>query len=129
MTQKLLAAASAALIAAAAPVECRLPISLADSLAILAAAGVTPRDFGLTKPQYTVNESLTLLGIGRNSLYAMVSSGELVAVKFGRKTMFAAPDLARVILTRRGADSLPMQRGPAKRGRPAKSAPLECEGA
>jgi hypothetical protein len=117
MTKQLLAAVMGATVASTAlatPVEPGFRYSLADSVAILAAAGVTPQDFGLTKPQYPVNETLALLGIGRNSLYALIKSGELVPIKFGRKTMIAAPDLARIILMRRGGAGLPMQRGPAE---------------
>lgn len=68
---------------------------------------MTPQEFGLNKAQYSVSETLTLLSIGRNSLYALIHSGELVPIKFGRKTLIAAPDIVRVILARRGA-SLPM---------------------
>jgi hypothetical protein len=94
-----------------------------------------PQEFGLNKAQYSVNETLTLLSIGRNSLYALIHSGEIAPIKFGRKTLIAAPDIVRVILARRGA-SLPMvyktpdpnSKPLAKRGRPAKTATLECEG-
>ena len=65
------------------------------------------QDFGLSKAQYSVNETLTLLSIGRNSLYALIHSGEIVPIKFGRKTLIAAPDIIRVIFARRGAN-LPM---------------------
>lgn len=68
---------------------------------------MTPQDFGLSKAQYSVNETLTLLSIGRNSLYALIHSGEIVPIKFGRKTLIAAPDIIRVIFARRGAN-LPM---------------------
>ncbi len=90
---------------------------------------MTPQDFGLTKAQYSVNETLNLLSIGRNSLYALMHSGELVPIKFGRKTLFAAVEIVKVIETRRGAnfpmaykapehDSSP----PRRRGRPPKIA-------
>lgn len=55
---------------------------------------VDPRAFGLVKAAYTVNATLDLLSIGRTSLYAAVKQGELHPVKFGRKTLFYAVDLA-----------------------------------
>jgi Helix-turn-helix domain len=55
---------------------------------------VDPRAFGLTKVAYSVNETLDLLSIGRTSLYAAVKQGDLHPVKFGRKTLFYAADLA-----------------------------------
>jgi excisionase family DNA binding protein len=58
-----------------------------------------PRSFGLVKAAYAVGETLDLLSIGRTSLYAAVKRGELKPVKFGRKTLFYAADLA-AFLTR-----------------------------
>ncbi len=55
---------------------------------------VDPRGFGLTKATYTVHETLNLLSIGRTSLYAAIKAGDLRPVKFGRKTLFYARDLA-----------------------------------
>jgi excisionase family DNA binding protein len=55
---------------------------------------VDPRGFGLTKAAYTVSGTLNLLSIGRTSLYAAVKQGDLHPVKFGRKTLFYATDLA-----------------------------------
>lgn len=55
---------------------------------------VDPRAFGLIKVAYTVKATLELLSIGRTSLYAAVKQGELHPVKFGRKTLFYAADLA-----------------------------------
>jgi excisionase family DNA binding protein len=44
-------------------------------------------------------ETLDLLSIGRTSLYAAIKRGDLKAVKFGKKTLFYAADLA-TFLTR-----------------------------
>jgi excisionase family DNA binding protein len=55
---------------------------------------IDPRAFGLMKAAYTVNETLEILSIGRTSLYAAVKKGELHPVKFGRKTLFYAIELA-----------------------------------
>jgi len=57
-------------------------------------ATVDPRAFGLTKAAYALGEALDLLSIGRTSLYAAVKRGDLKRVKFGRKTLFFAADLA-----------------------------------
>jgi excisionase family DNA binding protein len=55
------------------------------------------QEFGLTKAAYSVNEALTLLSIGRTSLYRLVQVGELRAAKLGKKTLFTAPDLAKLL--------------------------------
>jgi excisionase family DNA binding protein len=55
---------------------------------------IDPRAFGLAKVAYSVRETLELLSIGRTSLYAAVKRGELTPVKFGKKTLFYAMDLA-----------------------------------
>jgi len=62
-----------------------------------------PRDFGLTKAAYSVSEVLELLSIGRTSLYAAVKRRELTPVKFGRKTLFYASDLAAFLARLRQA--------------------------
>lgn len=55
---------------------------------------IDPRAFGLTKVAYAVDETLDLLSIGRTALYAAVKRGDLKRVKFGKKTLFYAADLA-----------------------------------
>jgi excisionase family DNA binding protein len=55
---------------------------------------IDPRTFGFTKAAYAVGEALDLLSIGRTSLYAAVKRGDLRRVKFGKKTLFYAADLA-----------------------------------
>ena len=56
-----------------------------------------PQAFGLTKAAYSVNETLSLLSIGRTSLYRLVQRGDLPAAKLGKKTLFTAPDLAKLL--------------------------------
>lgn len=63
-----------------------------------AADPIDPRAFGLTKAAYAVGETLDLLSIGRTSLYAAVKRGELRHVKFGKKTLFYAADLAAFLV-------------------------------
>jgi hypothetical protein len=55
---------------------------------------IDPRAFRLAKAAYAVGETLDLLSIGRTSLYAAVKRGDLKCVKFGKKTLFYAADLA-----------------------------------
>jgi excisionase family DNA binding protein len=55
---------------------------------------IDPHAFGLAKAAYGVRETIELLSIGRTSLYAAVRRGELTPVKFGKKTLFYAVDLA-----------------------------------
>jgi hypothetical protein len=52
------------------------------------------RTLGLTKAAYTVNDTLTLLSIGRTSLYKLVGCGALRPAKLGKKTLFFASDIA-----------------------------------
>jgi excisionase family DNA binding protein len=56
-----------------------------------------PHDYGLVKACYTVNETLSLLSIGRTSLYELVKRGDLPASKFGKKTLFYASDIAELL--------------------------------
>jgi len=55
---------------------------------------IDPRAFGLANAAYGVGETLDMLSIGRTSLYAAVKRGDLKRVKFGKKTLFYATDLA-----------------------------------
>jgi excisionase family DNA binding protein len=55
---------------------------------------IAPSTLGFAKVAYAVGETLDLLSIGRTSLYAAVKRGDLKRVKFGKKTLFYAADLA-----------------------------------
>jgi hypothetical protein len=61
---------------------------------LLDGVAMSPSDFGLTKPAYSVNETLSLLPIGRTSLYEAIKDGKLHPRKHGKKTIILAPDLA-----------------------------------
>jgi Helix-turn-helix domain len=67
------------------------------------ASRIDPRAFGLVKVAYGVTETLELLSIGRTSLYVAVKRGELTPVKFGKKTLFYARDLAAFLTRLKGA--------------------------
>jgi excisionase family DNA binding protein len=69
------------------------------------ASHIDPRAFGLVKVAYGVGETLELLSIGRTSLYAAVKRGELTPVKFGKKSLFYATDLAAFLTKLKGAAS------------------------
>jgi hypothetical protein len=71
-----------------------------------AADPVDPRAFGLLKVAYGLNETLELLSIGRTSLYAAVKRGELTPVKFGKKTLFYAIDLAAFLARLKGTAAI-----------------------
>jgi hypothetical protein len=43
---------------------------------------------------FSVRETIDTISINRTSLYQAVKRGELHPVKWGRKTLFLAPDLA-----------------------------------
>jgi hypothetical protein len=64
-----------------------------------------PRVFGLVKAAYTVKETIDVLSIGRTSLYAAIKRGDLKPVKFGKKTLFFAVDLAFFLTSLRGVTS------------------------
>jgi excisionase family DNA binding protein len=63
---------------------------------------LTPQKLGLTKAAYTVSETLTVLSIGRTSLYAAVKNGDLRPAKLGKKTLFLADDLVAFLSKLRG---------------------------
>ena len=46
---------------------------------------------------YTVDEACSVAGIRRTALYKAIGTGELVARKYGRKTLILATDLHRFI--------------------------------
>ena len=56
-----------------------------------------PHEYGLLKAAYSVNETMAVLSIGRTSLYELVKNKKLTPAKFGKKTLFLAPDLARLL--------------------------------
>jgi hypothetical protein len=58
-----------------------------------------PRALGFVKAAYGVKETLDLLSVGRTALYAAVKRGELTPVKFGKKTLFYAVDLAAFLMS------------------------------
>jgi len=79
--------------------DARYEIASVDHGGIVDTTSVNPREFGLTKAAYSVGEVVEQLSIGRTSLYEAVKRRELIAVKFRRKTLFYATDLA-IFLTR-----------------------------
>lgn len=60
-------------------------------------AAPTPATFGLAKAAYTVNETLNLLSIGRTSLYALIGQGQIRPIKFGKRTLIGADDIAALL--------------------------------
>ncbi|MGY0834208.1 helix-turn-helix domain-containing protein [Azospirillum argentinense] len=53
-----------------------------------------PHTYGLMKAAYSVTEVMSLLSLGRTSIYALVKSGDLKVIKCGRRTLFLATDVA-----------------------------------
>jgi excisionase family DNA binding protein len=70
-----------------------------------AAVTMHPHEYGLLKAAYAVSEATTVLSIGKTALYELVKNGRLKPVKLGRKTLFLASDLARLLEELRGASS------------------------
>ncbi len=76
---------------------------------------IHPSALGFTKVAYAVGETLELLSIGRTALYAAVKRGDLKRVKFGKKTLFYAADLAAFMARlqhRSESDESQVDRGP-----------------
>ena len=69
-------------------------VSRVDNDKSTGADPIDPSALGFTKVAYAVDETLELLSIGRTALYAAVKRGDLIRVKFGKKTLFYAVDLA-----------------------------------
>jgi excisionase family DNA binding protein len=76
---------------------------------------IDPSALGFAKVAYAVDETLELLSIGRTALYAAVKRGDLKRVKFGKKTLFYAADLAAFLARLRhlsGSDESRVDRAP-----------------
>lgn len=52
---------------------------------------------------YTMEETAELLRVSREYLYRMRKNGQLVVVKFGRRTLVEAAEIDRVIAAARAA--------------------------
>jgi excisionase family DNA binding protein len=46
---------------------------------------------------YSINETARLLGVGRTSVYAMLSDHRLAAKKLGRRTLVTAESIRRLV--------------------------------
>lgn len=70
---------------------------------------MTPQELNLQKALYSIGDVMKVLSLGRNSVYRLMQSGELPPVKYGKRTLIAAPDLANFVTKCRantaGADS------------------------
>jgi len=53
-----------------------------------------PQNYGLKQAAYSVREAMALLSLGRTSIYQLIKSGDLKPTKYGRRTLFLAPDVA-----------------------------------
>lgn len=71
-----------------------MAVSSVDNDKSTGADPIDPSALDFTKVAYAVNETLQLLSIGRTALYAAVKRGDIKRVKFGKKTLFYAADLA-----------------------------------
>lgn len=54
----------------------------------------TPQDFGLHKAAYSVKETEALLSISHTTIYEMLKSKRLNAVKLNTKTLILATEIA-----------------------------------
>src|SRR5882757_8927977 len=81
-------------------------VSSVDNDKSTGADPIDPSALGFTKVAYAVDETLELLSIGRTALYAAVKRGDLKRVKFGKKTLFYAADLAAFLARLRRSSEL-----------------------
>jgi excisionase family DNA binding protein len=54
-----------------------------------------PPAFPVEKLAFSVAEAIRVTGIGRSTLYALMSSGKLRAIKLGSRTLIPAEELRR----------------------------------
>jgi excisionase family DNA binding protein len=62
-----------------------------------------PHTFGLTRASYSVAEALSHLAIGRTTFYELVAAGEIKLIKFGKRSVVGADNIAEVLQRRREA--------------------------
>lgn len=53
-----------------------------------------PHSYGLMKAAYSVPEAMSLLSLGRTSIYGLIKEGKLKATKCGRRTLVLSTDIA-----------------------------------
>lgn len=46
---------------------------------------------------YSINETATVLSLGRTSVYAMIADGRLESFKLGRRTLVKAESVRRLV--------------------------------
>jgi excisionase family DNA binding protein len=66
----------------------------------------------LERRTYTVREAAAVLGIGRDSTYAAVQSGALVAIRVGRRMVIPRDVVERVLAE--GLELVPPSEGPRR---------------
>jgi excisionase family DNA binding protein len=54
---------------------------------------------------YSINEVIQRTGLGRTFIYRQIGNGSLSAVRIGRRTLIAAPDLVQFIEARRSVQT------------------------
>lgn len=60
---------------------------------------MTPQEFCLTKPAYTINELLQMRSFGgRTTIYSEIKKGRMKVVKRGRNTIALTPDLVEYLI-------------------------------
>ena len=68
----------------------------------VAAPSLDPRNFGLIKAAYSVNETIDLLSIGRTKFYELVDNGDLKITKLGNKSLVYVTDIVALLSRLRG---------------------------
>jgi excisionase family DNA binding protein len=58
---------------------------------------ILPSKYGLTKAAYSECETCEILSLGRTSVSELSKTGELPAVRFGKKKLFTAPDVKELL--------------------------------
>jgi hypothetical protein len=57
----------------------------------------TPQELGLTRPAYSVGETIKITKSSRAKLYENIKAGKLRMIKNGRQSIFLAPDIAEFL--------------------------------
>lgn len=60
-------------------------------------AALMPQISEPTRLSYTIKEATAVTGIGRTTLYSLISAGALPVVKIGRRTLVRREDLVNLL--------------------------------
>lgn len=77
-------------------------------------------DFGLNKAAYSVDELCEIVGIGRNTVYALINRGQLQPAYLGSRTLLPTPQIVKLLTC-----SPRPEGGPRRGGRRPRSSKID----